>query len=196
MFIFFSQNDRKKLNYFYFTKKNKKLKFSKILSIALLIFTFQTFLSRQKAEIVIANAQKQAKAENKNVMVLFYASWCSWCKLMDKKMNLPETKNLFDSNYVLASLDVQERGEKVKLENPNGEEWMAKYGGKDAGLPYFVFINSKGEVLDNSLNEKKENLGCPSTPEEISSFNTKLKKTSKLSESELATIQKVFTEKL
>jgi len=111
-------------------------------------------------------------------------------------MNLPSTKDLFESNYVLASLDVQESGEKQKLENPNGEEWMAKYGGKDAGLPYFVFIDKDGKVLENSLNEEKENLGCPSTAEEISSFIRKLQKTSKLSEEQLNTIKKVFAEKL
>ncbi|WP_417430234.1 thioredoxin family protein [Halpernia sp.] len=172
------------------------MKFTKILIVALLFGFIQTAFAQENAEVVIANAQKQAKKENKNVMVFFHASWCGWCKLMDKKMNLPSTKNLFDDNYVLASLDVLENGEKVKLENPNGREWMAKYGGKDAGLPYFVFINSKGEVLENSLNEKKENLGCPSTPEEIASFVSKLKKTSNLNENQLEIIKKAFSEKL
>ena len=154
------------------------MKFTKIIILALLFGFAQTAFAQEKAETVIANAQKKAKAENKNVMVFFHASWCGWCKLMEKKMNVPATKSLFDDNYVLASLDVQERSEKEKLENPGGEEWMDKYGGKNAGLPYFVFINSKGEVLDNSLNDKKENLGCPSTAEEIAAFTAKLKKSS------------------
>ena len=172
------------------------MKFTKIIILALLFGFAQTAFSQEKAETVIANAQKKAKAENKNVMVFFHASWCGWCKLMEKKMNVPDTKSLFDDNYVLASLDVQERSEKEKLENPGGEEWMDKYGGKNAGLPYFVFINSKGEVLDNSLNDQKENLGCPSTAEEIAAFTAKLKKTSKLTDTELETIKKVFSEKL
>ena len=116
------------------------MKHLKIIILALLFFTFQTAFSQEKAETVIAHAQKKAKAENKNVMVFFHASWCSWCKLMEKKMNVSETKDLVDSNYVLASLDVLENGEKEKLENPDGEEWMAKYGGKDAGLPYFCLL--------------------------------------------------------
>lgn len=172
------------------------MKFTKIIILALLFGFAQTAFAQEKAETVIANAQKKAKAENKNVMVFFHASWCGWCKLMEKKMNVPATKSLFDDNYVLASLDVQERSEKEKLENPGGEEWMDKYGGKNAGLPYFVFINSKGEVLDNSLNDQKENLGCPSTAEEIAAFTAKLKKTSKLTDTELETIKKVFSEKL
>jgi thioredoxin-related protein len=172
------------------------MKFTKILVVALLFGFMQTAFAQENAEVVIANAQKKAKAENKNVMVFFHASWCGWCKLMDKKMNLPSTKNLFDDNYVVAPIDVQERGEKVKLENPNGAEWMTKYGGKDAGLPFFVFIDKNGKVVDNSLTENKENLGCPSTPEEIVSFVSKVKKTSKLNETQLATIKQVFTDKL
>ena len=73
---------------------------------------------------------------------------------------------------------------------------MTKYGGKNAGLPFFVFIDKNGKVLDNSLTEKNENLGCPSTPEEIESFVSKIKKTSKLNESQLATIKQVFNDKL
>lgn len=46
---------------------------------------------------------------------------------MIKKINLPSAKNLFDDNYVLAPIDVQESGEKVGLENQNGAEWMTKY---------------------------------------------------------------------
>lgn len=172
------------------------MKYTKYLVVILFLAFCNSTFAQEKAETVIENAQKQAKKENKNVMVFFHASWCGWCKLMEKKMNLPETKALFDANYVLAPIDVLERGEKEKIENPNGEEWMAKYGGKMAGLPYFVMIDKNGKVLENSLNQNKENLGCPSTPEEVDSFIAKLKKTSKLNTEELATIKKVFIQKM
>ncbi len=171
------------------------MNYTKILFAALLLcFSFTAF-SQEKAEMVIQKAQKQAKLENKNVMVFFHASWCSWCKLMEKKMNRDDTKELFEKSYVLASLDVQERGEKKKLENPGGAEFMAKYGGEKAGLPFFVFITPEGEVIENSLTENKENLGCPSTEEEVKLFVEKLKKTSKLNEEQVSTIAKVFLEK-
>lgn len=72
---------------------------------------------------------------------------------------------------------------------------MAKYGGEKAGLPFFVFITPEGEVIENSLTENKENLGCPSTEEEVKLFAEKLKKTSKLDEEQISTISKVFLEK-
>ena len=156
------------------------MKYTKILFAAFLLCFSLTAFSQEKAEIVLEKAQQQAKLENKNVLVFFHASWCGWCKLMEKKMNRDETKELFDKNYVLASLDVQERGEKKKLQNPGGEEMMAKYGGEKAGLPFFVFITPEGKVLENSYTENKENLGCPSTEEEVKIFVDKLMKTSKL----------------
>ncbi|MCS3871006.1 hypothetical protein J3D55_003922 [Chryseobacterium ginsenosidimutans] len=49
--------------------------------------------------------------------------------------------------------------------------------------------------LADSFNDKNENLGCPSTAEEVDTFVAKLKKSSKMNENELQTIQKVFTKK-
>lgn len=90
------------------------MKHTKVLLIAFLFCFMHNVMAQQAAEVVIENAQKKAKAENKNVLVFFHASWCGWCKRMEKKMTLPETQRLFDDNYVLASLDVLERGEKEK----------------------------------------------------------------------------------
>ena len=171
------------------------MKYTKILFLAFLLCFAQTAFSQESAEVVIQKAKEQAKKQDKNVLVFFHASWCSWCKKMDKNMNAESTKKLFDQNYVLASLDVQERGDKKKLENPDGEQFMAKYGGEKAGLPFFVFLNSKGEVLQTSLNDNNENIGCPSTDEEVEIFLDKLKKTSELNEKQLEIIAKVFLEK-
>lgn len=151
--------------------------------------------AQEKADVVLNKALTQAKAENKNVLLVFHASWCGWCKLMEKNMELPMTKPLFDKNYVTAYLDVQERGEKKSLENPGGQELMNKYKGETAGLPFWLMIDPKGEVLADSFDSKGENIGSPASPEEVASFREKLEKTSKLSKAELQTIQQVFVKK-
>ncbi|MFC6268986.1 thioredoxin family protein [Frigoriflavimonas asaccharolytica] len=171
------------------------MKYSKILFVAFLLFFAQSGFAQENAEAVLEKAQKQAKAENKNVMVFFHASWCGWCKRMEKKMDTESIKNFFDENYVVASLDVLEKGDKKKLENPGGQNYMEKLGGKDAGLPYFVFLDPNGKIIETSLNEKKENLGCPSTEEEIKIFSEKLQKSSKLNPEQLQMISTVFLEK-
>jgi len=170
------------------------MKFSKIFLIAGLLF-FQLNFAQEKAEDILKKALTEAKAGNKNVLLMFHASWCKWCHIMEKNMNLPETKPVFDKKFVTAYIDVQEEGEKKKLENPGGEELMNRYKGKDAGLPFWLILNPKGEVLADSFNDKKENLGCPSTAEEVDVFAAKLKKSAKMDDNELQAVRNAFMKK-
>ncbi|MDN5476134.1 MAG: thioredoxin family protein [Chryseobacterium sp.] len=170
------------------------MKYSKIIVIAALLL-FQLSIAQEKADIELNKALKEAKAQKKNVLLVFHASWCGWCKLMEKNMNLPETKPIFEKKFVTTYIDVQERGEKKKLENPGGQELMNKYKGENAGLPFWLILNPKGEVLADSFDSKGDNLGSPATPEEVSSFLAKLEKSSKMNKEELQTIQKVFVKK-
>ena len=170
------------------------MKISKIL-LFLGLLLFQLHFAQEKADVVLNKALSEAKSKNKNVLLMFHASWCKWCHVMEKNMNLPETKPIFDKKFVTAYIDVQEMGEKKKLENPDGEVLMEKYKGKDAGLPFWLVLNPKGEVLADSFNDKNENLGCPSTAEEVDVFVAKLKKSSKMNDKELQTVKQTFLKK-
>lgn len=156
---------------------------------------FQLGMAQEKAGTVLNKALTEAKVSHKNVLLVFHASWCKWCKVMEANMNLPETKPIFEKKFVTAYVDVQERGDKKSLENPGGQELMNKYKGENAGLPFWLILNPKGEVLADSFDDKKQNLGSPSTPEEVAVFAAKLKKSSKLSKEELQVIENVFTKK-
>ncbi|ASW76232.1 thioredoxin [Chryseobacterium piperi] len=170
------------------------MKCSKII-LVLTLMILQFGFAQEKSDVLLNKALTEAKKENKNALLVFHASWCQWCKLMEKNMNLPETKPLFDKSFVTVYLDVQERGEKKALENPGGQELMNKYKGENAGLPFWLVLNPKGEVLVDSFNAKGENLGSPATPEEVDFFLTKLEKTSRLNKAELQIIQKVFVKR-
>jgi len=170
------------------------MKYSKIIVIVSLLL-FQLGAAQEKADVVLNKALTEAKAGKKNVLLVFHASWCKWCKMMEKNMDLPETKPIFDKRFVTAYLDVQERGDKKSLENPGGQELMNKYKGENAGLPFWLILNPKGEVLADSFDAKGENLGSPATPEEVTTFIAKLGKASKLSNEEAQTIEKIFVKK-
>ncbi|PKP12396.1 MAG: thioredoxin family protein [Bacteroidetes bacterium HGW-Bacteroidetes-3] len=171
------------------------------LALTILIFNFSSAQAKPKsADEILNTAYEQAKKENKNVIVMFHASWCGWCKKMDASMNDISTKELFDKNYVISHLDVLESANKKQLENFGAEALLNKYGGEKQGIPYVLIFDSEGNLLADSkmvenkfvLKEQGNNIGCPGTAEEIAAFNYKLKETSNLNEGELAIIAERF----
>jgi hypothetical protein len=78
----------------------------------------------------------------------------------------------------MVKLTVLENGEKKKLENPGGDKVLAKVGGKGAGLPFFAFVDPKGELIVNAKRDGQEgqNIGYPMAPGEIDWFLVMLKK--------------------
>lgn len=166
----------------------------KIAVLALFILTgFASATAQENAATILEKASAQAKKENKKVFLMFHASWCSWCKKMDSNMNSDACKKLFDDNYVVAHVTVLESPKNKSLETPGGAEVLQKYKGEKAGLPYWVILDHKGNLLTDSNNAKGENLGCPASAEEVAVFTEKLKKTSKLSKKQLAVITETFT---
>lgn len=132
------------------------------------------------ADKLMSDARAKAKREGKNVMVVFHASWCGWCKRFDKMLSEPELKPAFEKSYVIVHVDVLENGEKESLENPGGEKLLETLGGKDAGLPFFAVVAPTGKTLITSLRtpgDSKTNTGHPAAPEEVAHFLTILKTT-------------------
>src|SRR5450755_2687303 len=70
------------------------------------------------AQSVITTAVASARAEHKVVLIEFGASWCVWCKSFNAFVHAPETERVVGNSYVVVNLTVQERGDKVALENP------------------------------------------------------------------------------
>ena len=178
---------------------NLKNIFSVVLTI--LIFNFSSAQENPKsADEILKNAYEQAKIENKNVMIMFHASWCGWCKKMDASLTDESTKELFNKNYVIAHLVVLESATKKHLENEGAETILNKYGGEKQGIPYLLIFDQDENLLADSkmvenkfvLKQQGNNMGCPGTNEEVAAFNYKLKETSSLNDDELAIISKRF----
>ncbi|MDB5088680.1 MAG: Thioredoxin-like [Mucilaginibacter sp.] len=177
------------------------MKSIKLLCLALLLtgslFAQATLPS---SETVLNNAYAQATKENKKVILIFHASWCGWCKKMDASLNDPICKKMFDDNYVIAHLDVMEQPAKANLENPGSMDVMKKFGGEKSGLPFWLVLDPKGNVLANSLMPKdgattatpEDNVGCPASDKEVAFFDGILRKTSNLKTEDIATIHKRF----
>lgn len=176
---------------------------SKHLILAICALLFVTAAKAQEApkstEVILREAYKQAAKENKKVFVIFHASWCGWCHKMDEAMNDASCKELFANNYVIRHLVVLEHENKA-LENPGAMELLTKYHGDKQGIPFWLVLDKDGKLLADSqirpagasLETIGQNIGCPAQKEEIAAFTKILKETSKLTDTQLAVIQKRF----
>ncbi len=152
---------------------------------------FSVGLYAQTATEIMQKAYDQAKVENKNVFLMFHASWCGWCKKMEKNMNDPLIKDFFDKNYVTTFVTVDEHKDKVNLNTPGGDALLAKLGGTNQGLPFWVILDENGNVLkDSKING--ENVGGPASEDEVDYLISTLELTTKNVKVDQEKIKEVF----
>jgi thioredoxin-related protein len=174
------------------------------LFILIMLFTVVAGKAQQgpaSAEQVLTEACQQAARENKNVFVMFHASWCVWCHRMDNSMNDTACKKYFDDNYVIRHLVVDETDDKKNLENPGAVELRKKYYGDGQGIPFWLIFDKDGKLLfDSKMRnngdgpEKGANTGCPANEREVAFFINILEKTSSLTAAQAEKIRKRFRE--
>lgn len=122
---------------------------------------------KENAEEKIASLVKQAKAENKNVMIQAGGNWCIWClRFNNYVQTTPELKTLVDKNYIYYHLN-------YSPENKN-EKVFAKYGdpGKKFGYPVFIVLDGDGKQIHTQDSAVLED-GKGYSLEKIKEFFTK-----------------------
>lgn len=110
------------------------MKLKLILLVCLLLMTSQIAKSQESADAIIKKAQVTAKKEGKHIFVLFHASWCGWCKKMDNNMMSDKTKALFEGEYIIKHLTVQESKKNKNLENPGAQELLVSLAPNKIGV--------------------------------------------------------------
>jgi thiol-disulfide isomerase/thioredoxin len=156
-------------------------------------------LSPQSADEILKEAYEQAAKENKNVFVMFHASWCVWCHRMDSSINDITCKKFFDDNFIIRHLTVDESKGKQNLENPGADDLRNKYHGDGQGIPFWLILDKDGNLLtDSKIREEGAaaetgyNIGCPANEKEVNWFLKILQRTSKINAQEMEAIRKRF----
>lgn len=189
-----------KFHFIALLKGSMKLRSSLVIALSCLFFFAHAQPGPLPAEQVMQQAIQQAIKENKNIMVIFHASWCGWCRKMDSSLNDKSCKKFFDDNYVIMHLVVNESPDKKNLENPGVYQFRSKYNGDDLGLPSWLIFDKHGNLLADSqmrpsganMATQGENVGCPASEKEVAYFIDVLKKTSNLSAPQQVAIEKRF----
>ena len=165
----------------------------KILLLAILSFFSAISFAQDAAtaDAILAPVLSQAKIEKKNIIVIFHASWCGWCKKMDASLVDPSIKKYIDDNYVITHLTVQESDDKKALENSGAEDKMQSYRKGNHGLPYFAILSADNKLLTDSYGPNG-NLGCPASEEEVQEFIKMISATSKIDKVGLKAIEVRF----
>jgi thioredoxin-related protein len=147
------------------------------------------------AQTILTAAVNQAAASHKTVLVMFHASWCSWCKRLDTAFVNPELQGIINEHFVVTHIDVLERKEKIALvENPGGAALLKSWGGEKSGIPFLVFLDSTGtKIADSNVMPDHQNIGYPGSKEEIAAFVSLIKKNaSRITLEQLAQVTTYF----
>jgi len=152
------------------------------------------------ADSVLKEATAIASKENKNVFIIFHASWCVWCHRLDSSINDPSCAKFFRDHFVIEHITAFEIGEKEKLNNRGWKQFLTAHHLIDQGIPAWFIFNKDGTLLADSqkrptgagFDTEGSNIGCPANGREVDYFIQILKKIAPVSAEEEQSIRSRF----
>jgi thioredoxin-related protein len=133
------------------------MKHLKLFSTFFFLF-FIAELSAQVKWVPIQDAEKQAAATGKKIMVKVYANWCGWCKEMDKA-TFPNKNvaKILSASFIPVQFNAEQKasvtwgGAPYKLirtkNDGNYHELAAKWLNGRLSYPTIVFLDENGNVI-------------------------------------------------
>lgn len=126
------------------------------------------------ADQIMAQAEAQASAGHKNILVVFSASWCGPCHMFEAFLKDKQAAPIIDQYFVTVHLEVGERaGDIHHADTPGAVTLMSRLGGESAGYPFIVALDASGKPIVDSLRPEggdTANIGYPDSPAEIDWF--------------------------
>lgn len=123
----------------------------KRLLTALLLGTLLTAFGAQPPAGItwysLEEAQQLARKHDKKVFIYAEASWCGYCKKMEKEV-FPDQAVIeaMQSHYYPVRLDIESKEEiTFNGESMTGRAFAGRY--RVTGTPTFFFIDDKGEII-------------------------------------------------
>jgi thioredoxin-related protein len=91
---------------------------------------------------------KIAEKQKKSVLVDFYADWCHWCKVMDKKTFADKkVAEKLEKSFIAIRVDTENRSQTADFQGKTySNSQLSQFFGV-RGLPTLAFLDSKGEPI-------------------------------------------------
>jgi thiol:disulfide interchange protein len=136
-------------------------------------------VAQQTATDLFAQAKAEAKAEHKNILAVFSASWCGPCKLYERFLQDRQMKPITEEAFVIQRFDVGERPNSGHSDTPGAAALRTALGASgEPGFPFIVMTDNDGKPIVNSYRngDTNANIGYPALPEEIDWYIEMLKR--------------------
>ena len=140
-----------------------------------------------KADEVLAAALAEAGRTDKLVFLHSGAPWCGWCKRLEAWMARPEIAEVLAKDFVPVKIDV----DRMLGGKAIGDKYVDGYG----GIPWIVILDPDGELMADSFNEERRNIGSPYYDWEIEYFGVMMRQVVRnITEAEIEAMQASFVE--
>ena len=117
------------------------------------------------AETVLARESAAAAAEDRTLLIAFFASWCVWCRPMDALFEDANTGPIMARHFRVLHFRVGERDAALRALQYRGAEAAfdrITRPERDAGLPYLAILGADGRTISTSRSTVSgENIVCP-----------------------------------
>lgn len=91
---------------------------------------------------------KKAVKEKKPIVIDFYADWCKWCKVMEKKtFTDPKVVKKLKKEFICIRIDTEDMKDKIEFEGKtfSPTQFLSAFGAR--GLPTVVFMDDEGKPI-------------------------------------------------
>jgi thioredoxin-related protein len=151
----------------------------------------------QTADRLLRAAEATAHSQQKNVLLMFSASWCAPCHRLQSFLVDPAIRPIFDRYFVKLIVISGERPNDTRHQNtPGAEQLLDSLHDTDTNLPLIVMLSSSGKVIVDSVrpvygpSNIHANIGYPESPSGIDWFLEMLRRAApSLTSNESSTVQ-------
>jgi thioredoxin-related protein len=124
--------------------------------------------TKADGKVQVADALKTAQTDHKNVVIVFGANWCIWCRRLHAAFQTPAVARELASHFVVVELDTNTRKGTKRNADVN-----ARYGDPIAqGVPMIVVLEATGKQLTTLSTDELEE-GDGHSPKKILAFLAK-----------------------